>query len=211
MPGTNVSQVTSGPVGFMLPPRDITEPKNVFKSVIRIYVPVVVIVMALLLVVNHHSFGCNRRHHRCGGDRPHSGVELPLIIRAQDRRQQALMADLPKRGFYAGRASLLAHDGKNVDCRVTGTFFLTATGVTFTPQEGAVSLHSTWVGTALAGFRLASNPGQIGVGPPNPHRTERQDEKRHGTRGTGRWLDDPPSSLSRSGPPAVREVPVAIG
>lgn len=54
---TIVSRVTSGLVRFRLPPRDIAEPKNVTKSVIRIYVLIVVIVMALLLALNRHSFG----------------------------------------------------------------------------------------------------------------------------------------------------------
>ena len=146
----------------MLPPRDITEPKNVFKSVIRIYVPVVVIVMALLLVVNHHSSGAIGGIIAVGVTALILGVELPLIIRAQDRRQQALMADLPEGGFYAGRASLLAHDGKR-GLPVTGTIFLTATGVTFTPKKSGIPpLNLGWDGVSR--IRLASNPGQIGVG-----------------------------------------------
>lgn len=154
--------MTSGPVRFRLPPRDIAEPKNVTKSVIRIYVPIVVIVMALLLALNRHSSGAIGAIIAIGLLALILGIEIPLILRAQDRRQQTLMADLPAAGFYAGRASLLAHDGKR-GLPVRGTILFTVAGVTFTPKKsGNPPLALGW--EDVSRIRLSSNPGQIGVG-----------------------------------------------
>jgi hypothetical protein len=146
----------------MLPPRDISEPRNVVKSVVRIYVPVVVIVMVLLLALNHHSSGAIGGIVAAGVVALILGIELPLIVRGQDRRQQSLMADLPEGGFYAGRASLFAHDGKR-GLPVTGTLLLTVTGVAFTPKKnGKPPLNVAW--DDVSRIRLAAEPGKIGVG-----------------------------------------------
>jgi hypothetical protein len=147
--------------GFMLPPRDIPEPRNLVKSVVRIYVPIVVIVMALLLVLNHHSSGVIGGIVAVGVIALILGIELPLIVRAQDRRQQSLTEDLPEGGFYAGRASLLAHDGRRLP--VLGTILFTDSGVNFSPKKARIPpLTLAW--NDVSRIRLAANPGQIGVG-----------------------------------------------
>lgn len=146
----------------MLPPRDITPPKNVFKSVMGIYVPVVVLVMALLLALNHHSAGAMGGIIAIGAVFLILGIEVPLIIRGQDRRQKALMSELPDGGFYAGRVALLPYDG-NRGLPVGGTVVFTVTGLTFAPRKsGAVPLEFSW--SDLCRMRLAPMPGKIGVG-----------------------------------------------
>jgi hypothetical protein len=130
--------------------------------VLLLFIPGVVIAMAGLLVLNHNSSGV------IGGALAVVflallvAVEVPLILRAQDRRQEALTGDLTDGAFYAGRASMVGHDrGRRLP--TPGTIVFSDAGIRFSPKtEGAVGLELAW--DTISGIRLRPQPGKIGIG-----------------------------------------------
>lgn len=136
--------MTTDHLSFSLPPREIVEPRSPTKPILKIYLPAVVLMMVLVLALNHHSSGVIGATISIGVLAIIVGVEFPLIFRAQDRRQQALMRDLPEGAFFAGKASLFPFDGRR-RLSMDGTIVLSADGVGFSPKKPEnLDLHLGW-------------------------------------------------------------------
>ncbi len=145
-----------------LPPRDIPEPKTVFKQIIRTYILAIVITPVLVLAVNHHSSGVIGATVSIGLLVTIIGVELSLILRAQDRRRAALMKDLPAGGFFAEKATLLPFGGQHRPPQ-TGTITFTHEGVIFSAKKvDGESFFLHW--HDIVKIRLVAVPWKIGVG-----------------------------------------------
>jgi hypothetical protein len=123
---------------------------------------VVVVVLVLLLAVAHNSAAVTGGVIAVGIMILILGVELPLIMRGQRRRQEILMNSLPNGAFYSGRASLYPPHGVR-GLPTTGTILFDRAGVKFNPKkDGASPTTITW--DSVIRIELAPAPGKIGVG-----------------------------------------------
>jgi hypothetical protein len=154
--------MTETPFGFKMPPMDITPPKNLLGSTARIYIPGVILLFVVIAVVDRHSAAVVGASLSVAATALILGIELPLIRRTQRRRQEALMADLPSGGIYAGYGGMFRPDapGHYAD---SGTLTIDQAGISFHPKkEDVVAAVIPW--DEVDRIRVGPVPGKIGVG-----------------------------------------------
>ena len=117
-----------------LPPRDIEPGVSPWRTLApRLAVPVIFAV-ALVLALNHRSSGIIGAVIVLAVMGAIIGIEVPLILRSQRRRQDERLRHLPNGAFYASRGSTsLAHHR----IQVTGNMIFDQDGITFTPLRNA--------------------------------------------------------------------------
>lgn len=145
-----------------LPPCHVVEPKPASKSCIRIVAPGYVLVWVPFLVLDHGLSAVIGFVGGIGFVALLFAVEVPLISRAQDRRQARLMKTLPRDGIFVGTASIFPIKAEQGRFPRSGTITFTRQGVSFSPKRGTEPFNLDWSGVSQ--LRLVPMPRTIGVG-----------------------------------------------
>jgi hypothetical protein len=125
-----------------LPPRDIQPGVSAWRALApRLFVPIVVGI-ALVLALNHRSSGIIGAVIALAVFALIIGIEVPLILRSQRRRQEERLRSLPNGAFYTCRGSTVLPGHRAL---VTGNMILDQQGITFTPlREKSAPLVIHW-------------------------------------------------------------------
>lgn len=116
-----------------LPPRNIQPGVSPWRALApRLVIPLVV-AMALVLALNHRSSGVIGALGVLVLFGLLLGIEVPLLLRNQRRRQEERLRNLPSGAFYACRCSTVLPNRRAV---ATGNMILDQQGLTFTPAKG---------------------------------------------------------------------------
>lgn len=153
--------MTTPEFNIKLPPGEVVTPKGFTRSVLRIFIPIVVVVVVGVGALAG-SAGWIGGAIAVAVIALILGIELPLIRRGQQRRQQRLTEILPSGGIYLCRSSMYPIAGGR-GLPTAGLLFFGESEVLFTPKKSEKAPTSiSW--TEVAHFRLAPMPGKIGVG-----------------------------------------------
>lgn len=144
-----------------LPPRDI-RPSKILKRVLSIYVPIFVVTAVIMLAVSRNSAVIEGALMAGGALAVILGIEAPLILRAQRRRQAKMLSQVGPGAFFAGKVSMHPFGGRR-GLPTTGRLVLSETGAWFEPKRpGGQGFALPW--GEVGQIRLGPMPGKIGVG-----------------------------------------------
>jgi hypothetical protein len=113
-----------------LPPRDIQPGVSPWRALApRLLVPII-FALVLVLALNHRSSGIIGGIIAVAVMGAIIGIEVPLLLRSQRRRQAERLRKLPNGAFYACRGSTSLPEHR---IQVTGNMIFDQNGITFTP------------------------------------------------------------------------------
>jgi hypothetical protein len=120
-------------LNIKLPPRDIVPPRSLFSVVLlRMFLPALIFAAVVTAVGRSWAIALWMLVG-IGLAAILLGIELPLILRVQRRRRQAVLHGLPPDAIYQCRAR--ARDEARPSRFVDGTLYLDSRGATFTPKH----------------------------------------------------------------------------